>query len=208
VFIMENLNQIAILSGLWICWCTMHSLLITRSVIAFFKNILKEKFAYYRLYYNLFSILTLIPILFYPFSIRERVLFDWPGAWLLLKLAMYIAAFKLFYGGYRVYDLQYVVGLKQIRYFSTEKKLEPMLFKTSGILEYVRHPWYAGGILLIWGFGDITDVSLVIKVILTGYFIIGTILEERKLVVEIGEPYKEYCRRVPMLIPWRRINKI
>jgi len=203
---MENLNQIAILSGLWICWCTMHSLLITRSVIAFFKNILKEKFAYYRLYYNLFSILTLIPILFYPFSIRERVLFDWPGAWLLLKLAMYIAAFKLFYGGYRVYDLQYVVGLKQIRYFSTEKKSEPMSFKTSGILEYVRHPWYAGGILLIWGFGDITDVSLVIKVILTGYFIIGTILEERKLIVEIGEPYKEYCRRVPMLIPWKRVS--
>jgi protein-S-isoprenylcysteine O-methyltransferase Ste14 len=186
----------------------MHSLLITRGVIAFFKSILKEKFAYYRLYYNLFSILTLIPLLFYPFSIRERVLFDWPGAWLLLKLAMYIAAFKLFYGGYRVYDLQYVVGLKQIRYFSAEKKSEPMSFKTSGILEYVRHPWYAGGILLIWGFGDITDVSLAIKVILTGYFIIGTILEERKLVVEIGEPYKEYCRRVPMLIPWRRINKI
>ena len=206
MFIMENLNQIAILSGLWICWCTMHSLLITRGVIAFFKSILKEKFAYYRLYYNLFSILTLIPLLFYPFSIRERVLFDWPGAWLLLKLAMYIAAFKLFYGGYRVYDLQYVVGLKQIRYFSTEKKSEPISFKTSGILEYVRHPWYAGGILLIWGFGDITDVSLVIKVILTGYFIIGTILEERKLIAEIGEPYKEYCRRVPMLIPWKRIS--
>jgi len=205
---MENLNQIAILSGLWICWCTLHSLLITRGVIAFFKSILKEKFAYYRLYYNFFSILTLIPLLFYHFSIRERILFDWPGVWLLLKVAMYIGAFKLFYGGYRVYDLQYVSGLKQIREFLKEKKSATMPFKTSGILKYVRHPWYAGGILLVWSFGVITDVSLVIKIILTGYFIIGTILEERKLVAEIGEPYNEYCRQVPMLIPWKKpINK-
>ena len=81
-----------------------------------------------------------------------------------------------------------------------------MPFKTRGILEYVRHPWYTGGILLVWGFGDITDVSLVLKVILSSYFIIGTILEERKLVAEIGEPYREYCQRVPMLIPWKRVN--
>ena len=203
---MENLNKVAILSVLWICWCTMHSLLISPYVISFFRDTLKEKFAYYRLYYNVFSFITLLPILMYHVSLPEVVFFDWPGAWLLLKLAMYIAAFILFYGGYRVYDLQYVLGLKQIRYFSAEKKSEPMPFKTSGILEYVRHPWYAGGILLIWSFGVITDVSLVIKVILTGYFIIGTILEERKLVAEIGEPYKEYCRRVPMLIPWKRVS--
>ena len=203
---MENLNQVAVLSGLWICWCTMHSLLIARRTVSGMKSILRERFAYYRLFYNFFSVITLIPLLIYHYGIQETVLFDWPGFWLLLKLALYIAAFMLFYGGYRVYDLQYVLGLKQMREFSAEKELVPMPFKTSGILEYVRHPWYTGGILLVWGFGDITDVSLVLKVILSAYFIIGTMLEERKLVAEIGEPYREYCQRVPMLIPWKRIN--
>ena len=203
---MENLNQIVILSGLWICWCTMHSLLIARRTVSYMKSILRERFAYYRLYYNFFSVITLIPLLFYHYGIQETVYFDWPGFWLLLKLALYIAAFMLFYGGYLVYDLQYVLGLKQIQEFAEGEKSASMSFETRGILEYVRHPWYTGGILLVWGFGDITDVSLVLKVILSAYFIIGTILEERKLVAEIGEPYREYCQRVPMLIPWKRAN--
>ena len=201
---MENLNKIAILSILWICWCTMHSLLISPGVIAFFKSTLKEKFAYYRLYYNAFSFITLLPISMYHFNLPEVVYFNWPGFWLLLKIALYIAAFILFYSGYQVYDLQYVLGLKQIREFSEGRSQEAMDFKTSGILEYVRHPWYSAGILLVWAFGNISDVSLVIKVILTLYFIIGTKLEEQKLIAEIGEPYRQYCRRVPMLIPWKK----
>ena len=202
---MENLNQIAILAILWICWCTMHSLLISPGVIAFFKGTLKEKFAYYRLCYNACSLITLLPILIYQFSLPEVVFFDWPGFWLLLKIVMYIAAVILFYGGYQVYDQQYVLGLKQIRELSEGRSQQAMDFKTSGILEYVRHPWYSAGILLVWSFGHISDVSLAFKVILTLYFIIGTKLEEQKLLSEIGEPYRQYCRRVPMLIPWKKL---
>ena len=205
---MENLNQIAISSILWICWCTMHSLLISPDVIAFFKRTLKEKFAYYRLYYNAFSFITLLPVLMYHFSLPEVVYFDWPGFWLLLKITMYIAAFILFYSGSKAYDLQYVLGLKQIREFSEGRSQEAMPFETSGILEYVRHPWYSASILLVWAFGNISDVSLAVKVIITLYFIIGTKLEEQKLFSEIGEPYRQYCRRVPMLIPWKKfINR-
>ena len=132
---MENLNQIVILAILWICWCTMHSLLISPGVIAFFKSTLKEKFAYYRLYYNAFSFITLLPILMYHFNLLGVVYFNWPGFWLLLKIAMYMAAFILFYSGYQVYDLQYVLGLKQIREFSEGRSQEALDFKTSGILE-------------------------------------------------------------------------
>ena len=201
---MENLNQIAILSVLWVCWCTLHSLLISRGVTAFFKAELKERFAYYRLFYNVFSFITLLPVLMYHFSLPEVIIWDWPGFWQLLKIAMYVAAFILFYGGYRNYDMDYVMGLKQIREFSEEADSEPIPFKTSGILEYVRHPWYSGGILLVWSIGYISDVSLIVKVILTAYFIIGTKLEEQKLIAEIGEPYEQYCQRVPMLIPWKK----
>jgi protein-S-isoprenylcysteine O-methyltransferase Ste14 len=40
-------------------------------------------------------------------------------------------------------------------------------------------------------------------VILSGYLVIGTLLEERKLVLEFGDKYKLYQRQVSMFIPLR-----
>ncbi len=103
-----------------------------------------------------------------------------------------------------MYDMRYVLGTKQVQEMREGKKVEPMDFNSAGILEYVRHPWYSGAILLVWSFGPISDVSLVTNIILTAYIIIGTFLEEKKLIFEIGEPYLQYRKRVPMLLPWKK----
>jgi protein-S-isoprenylcysteine O-methyltransferase Ste14 len=48
------------------------------------------------------------------------------------------------------------------------------------------------------------DFSLIISnVILIGYFIVGSLLEERKLCVEFPGVYEEYRQRVSMLFPYR-----
>ena len=39
--------------------------------------------------------------------------------------------------------------------------------------------------------------------LITLYFYIGSIYEERRLVVEFGQTYREYQQCVPRLIPWR-----
>jgi protein-S-isoprenylcysteine O-methyltransferase Ste14 len=168
------------------------------------KEIWGIKFAYYRLAFNSFSILTLIPVVVYQQLLDEKMIFSWSGPWLLLKFGMYLASFVFFYGGYLVFDMQYVLGLKQIDEMRGGRKIEAMNFNTTGILEYVRHPWYSGAILLVWAFGPISDISLVSKIILTAYLIIGTFLEEKKLIREIGEPYLAYRKKVPMLIPWKK----
>jgi protein-S-isoprenylcysteine O-methyltransferase Ste14 len=41
----------------------------------------------------------------------------------------------------------------------------------------------------------------VAKLIISLYFIIGAFLEERKMLAEIGEPYREFRRNTPMLFP-------
>ena len=168
------------------------------------KEILEIKFAYYRLAYNSFSIFTLIPVVVYQQLLDERIIFFWSGPWLLLKFSMYLVSFILFYGGYRVFDMQYVLGIRQIDEMRGGRKIKALNFNTTGILKYVRHPWYSGAILLIWAFGPISDVSLVSKIILTAYIIIGTFLEEKKLIHEIGEPYLKYRKKVPMFIPWKK----
>ncbi len=201
---MDEMFSIYILALLWILWCSLHSLLISRFFIAIMKDIWGINFAYYRLAYNTFSLLTLLPVVIYQLLLSEKIIFSWPGPWNLLKFGMYLASFVLFYGGYRVFDMRYVLGIQQVHEMREGGKIEAMDFNTSGILEYVRHPWYSGAILLVWAFGTITDVSLVSKIILTAYIIIGTFLEEKKLIHEIGEPYLEYCKRVPMLIPWKK----
>jgi protein-S-isoprenylcysteine O-methyltransferase Ste14 len=43
-------------------------------------------------------------------------------------------------------------------------------------------------------------------VILSLYLVVGTILEERKLVAEFGESYRAYQREVSMLVPWKWLS--
>jgi len=122
--------------------------------------------------------------------------------WFFLQILLYLYGLYMFYVGWKRYDLSFFLGTSPAKFFFDGKPLPPMVFnqETTG---GVRHPWYSGGIALVWAFGTITDVTLVSKIVLTCYFMIGSFLEERKLRVEIGEPYKEYCRKVPMLLPWR-----
>jgi protein-S-isoprenylcysteine O-methyltransferase Ste14 len=96
-----------------------------------------------------------------------------------------------------------MLGIKQVQQMRHGNGTDTMEFTSEGILGYVRHPWYSGAILLVCAFGDVTDVSLVSKTVLTVYIIFGAFLEEQKLIHEIGEPYRLYRTKVPMFIPWK-----
>jgi len=189
---------------LWVVWCFFHSFLITQTFTAGMKKLLGSGFRYYRLIYNVFSLVTLIPVIYFQLHLDETVLFAWPRPWIFLKYAMYAGGLLLFFAGLLVYDLQYMIGIKQINSKTETETENSVRFTTRGILGYVRHPWYSGAILLVWAFGDITDVSLAVKLVLTGYIIIGTLLEEKRLAAEIGEPYIAYKEKVPRYIPWKK----
>jgi protein-S-isoprenylcysteine O-methyltransferase Ste14 len=193
-----------ILAFLWALWCCLHSVLISRSVIGRMRGLLGANYSYYRISYNIFSLLTVIPIILYQLGLQEKIIFTWPWPWSLVKIAMYLVAFILFCGGYRAYDIQYLLGIRQLQERQEYKIQKISGFITSGILKYVRHPWYSAAIIIVWAFGPISDVAIISKIILTAYIIIGTFLEEKKLMHEIGAPYREYRKRVPMFIPWKR----
>jgi len=51
------------------------------------------------------------------------------------------------------------------------------------------------------------DVSgLITNIILTIYLVVGTVLEERKLLMEYGEDYRQYQKKVSMLIPFKYLK--
>jgi protein-S-isoprenylcysteine O-methyltransferase Ste14 len=72
-----------------------------------------------------------------------------------------------------------------------------------GLYAHVRHPMYAGLILLLWGLawiGSNWRMGLLVAVISLGYFDRKAATEEGKLVLRYPG-YPAYMRRVPKLIP-------
>ncbi len=56
--------------------------------------------------------------------------------------------------------------------------------------------------MIVWA-RDLDVSAIVMNLIITVYFIIGTLLEERKLTIEFGEAYKVYQKRVSIFFPYQ-----
>jgi len=101
----------------------------------------------------------------------------------------------------RHYNMLQFLGIRQI---SQERSGGAMTesgeFDSSGVLGVVRHPWYLAVFILLWA-RDLSLAEMTINMILSAYLVIGTFLEEQKLVLEFGDQYKVYQRQVSMFIP-------
>ena len=74
-------------------------------------------------------------------------------------------------------------------------------FVARGPYRYVRHPLYLFMLLLIWSTPRFSTDQLLFNVLWTAWIIVGTKLEERDLLVDFGQTYRQYQASVPMLIP-------
>ena len=75
-------------------------------------------------------------------------------------------------------------------------------FREPVLHRYVRHPIYAGSILVFFAVPVMTADRMLFAVGMTIYILIGIQFEERKLLRLLGPVYSDYRRRVPMLLPW------
>jgi protein-S-isoprenylcysteine O-methyltransferase Ste14 len=117
-----------------------------------------------------------------------------------------MAVWFFFLGG-RHYDIHQVMGIKQISEGTADLAItDTGELDTSGVLGITRHPWYLATMLLIWA--RQLDVSaIIVNVILTTYLVVGTYLEERKLLREFGETYRNYQKKVSMLLPYKWLKE-
>ncbi|MDY6950334.1 MAG: NnrU family protein [Thermodesulfobacteriota bacterium] len=192
-----------VLAVLWIAWCVLHSAMICPSATTYLKGQFKRGFRFYRLLFNVVALATMTPIVFYEKSLDGGWALLWQGPWVVFQIFLYTAAFSLFFFGARHYDLSQFLGIRQIREGMATKSLAgDHDIDTRGILGIMRHPWYAGGLVLVWT-RNLTSATLITNVILTGYLIVGAYLEERKLVMEFGDKYRAYQEKVPMFVPYR-----
>jgi protein-S-isoprenylcysteine O-methyltransferase Ste14 len=95
-------------------------------------------------------------------------------------------------------------GLRQVYLYLNGKGPRPPEFRTRFFYGLVRHPIMSGFIVAFWATPTMTMGHLLFAVATTGYILIGTRLEERDLVAAIGQPYVDYQKKVPALIPLPR----
>jgi len=192
------LIEVGIASGLW---CFGHSLLVTHWWDGVLRRRLPRAHALGRVGYVVFSTLTFLGLMAWIRTLPEHLLWDWPGGWVVLRGAGLAAALVLFWLGGRAYDNRTFLGLSQLRAWLGGRPAPEPPFRQTGILARIRHPWYTGSILLFLCCLPVTDVNAVWRGVFIVYILIGTELEERKLLRELGEQYAKYRRRVPRFLP-------
>jgi protein-S-isoprenylcysteine O-methyltransferase Ste14 len=97
-------------------------------------------------------------------------------------------------------------GLSQVlRLWRTKPQGEKSFREVFGY-RLVRHPLMLGFLIAFWAAPTMTAGHLVFALTTTVYVLIAIRIEERDLLAELGEPYRRYRARVPMLLPGLRLR--
>jgi protein-S-isoprenylcysteine O-methyltransferase Ste14 len=95
-------------------------------------------------------------------------------------------------------------GLQQVANNLVGQPVPTPRFRTPLFYKFVRHPLYLGFIIAFWATPTMTVGHLLFAAVTTAYILLGATLEERDLIGAFGNEYRDYRKRVAMLIPWRK----
>jgi len=200
-------THLTLLAGSWILYGAIHSLLATEQLKQWAKKAFPDAFHAYRLAYNLLATVLLLVPLWLMYQYPGDPLWHWPDGVGLAMNAAALAALVGFALSLRAYDNAEFLGLRQLSCRTGQTASTPPM-SLSTAHRFVRHPWYFYGLVILWT-REMNAALLTSAVIITLYLVIGSRLEERKLVACYGDAYRAYQRRVPALIPlpWRFLTR-
>lgn len=178
-------------------WGIVHSLLASIG----FKNFLRQTFGegfmkFYRLLYNIFAVISILPVLYLTVVLPDKILYQVPSPWSYAIRAGQVISVLLLLVAVLQTDVLSFVGLRQL--VEEEKKGDLVI---NGLYRFVRHPLYTFSLGILWLSPSMTVNSFIVFAALTIYILIGIIFEERKLLREFGQEYAAYKSITPMLLP-------
>lgn len=204
---MDPTLHLALVAAAWAAYGALHSLLASTAVKRRFAAAFPARAPAYRLLYNAAALLLLVPVAWPVLAWDGPPVLAWRGPWEWAANAAALLALAGFAWSLRFYSGQDFLGLRQWREGDASPR-EREGFVISPLHRWVRHPWYSLGLLLLWT-RDLDAAQLVSAGCITLYFVIGSRLEEEKLVDLYGDAYRRYRERVPALLPrpWRRLPR-
>lgn len=182
----------------WVLFYSSHTFLATLNIKRKIRSLLKGQYKWYRLAYSLFSSLFFLALFLYAGSIPPIWLFaSGPGST---------------YLGFMLATFGTIICVKSMRDVSVSRFLglrpqddlsenEPLV--TDGWYGYMRHPLYAGLILIFIGyFLYVPNLSSLFHLAaLLLYLPVGIYFEEKKLLTLYGRRYARYQKEIPAIIP-------
>ena len=183
----------------------IHSWLASVEIKTKILSLVGDKIAFYRLFFNLFSIAFLY-VLYLLMPKPNLVIYDLKTPYDIIVLIPQFLGLAGFIWTFKYICAKEFIGIDQIkRWFSGKYNPgtldENMTFRIGGPYKFVRHPLYFFSILIL-AFRPIMDLFyLTLLVCMIAYFYLGSIYEERKLIKIFGEDYIKYRETIPRIFP-------
>lgn len=188
-----------------LAWSGLHSILACTGFKKMIARLVRPSwFRFYRLAYNLLSLISLLPLLAIYIRSPDRSLYTIPMPWAALMLLGEVLALAALLLAFRQTDPWVFLGLRQI---TAPDPAQPARLVTTGFYRYVRHPLYTAGLAILWLFPYMSFNLFALVLVFTFYILVGAGFEERRLAREFGPAYREYIAVTPMFIPFLRGNK-
>lgn len=182
----------------WVLFGLVHSVFAASKIKQWAKKIMQSRYAYYRLIYSSLATIALALVLYYYFSVPQQLL--WADS--LVEKAIAVAIFIPAVVIMAVTIKKYFMDLSGIDVL-LKRTAAPAHLEQTGLHKYMRHPLYSGTLLFVWSIfvWQPSLTNLVSCICITLYTRIGIYFEEKKLVLEFGDAYKQYAKKTPMLVP-------
>ncbi len=201
---MSYVIDVLIIFLLFAAYAGVHSVLASNRVKESFKKNFGNLIAFYRLGYNLLTIVSLYFI--YELSPKPHVIiYDLPKPFdMLILIPQFIALIGLFWA-FKYICVKEFLGINQAtRYFQKKYSSEldeEMTLVIGGPYKYSRHPIYFFSIMFLLFRPTMDLFYLTFFLLIVVYFYIGSYYEEEKLVRSFGEIYTRYQKSVPKIFP-------
>jgi len=119
----------------------------------------------------------------------------------------------IFYAGWLITFLatymlnhNHLFGLQQ-SFKSDDPDAGTKEFKTPYFYRIVRHPIQTGVVIAMLATPDMTMGRALLAAGMLVYIAVGLYFEERDLIAEFGDTYRDYKKRVPAVLPFLKTNK-
>jgi len=149
----------------------------------------------YRLIYSVTAIVTTGVWIFYVHQLPDAPLYQVGGIYRILLWTLQVLGLWIVLAAFQPIDGLAFLGLRQSR-----MGIDP--FIVHGIYRWLRHPMYAGTMLILLSMPEQTYNGLHFTLAICAYFITGSHFEESRMLHEHPD-YADYRCHVPAFIPIR-----